>query len=60
MKPIKSKTVVDLCCGLGHQIESILSQSPKKIIGVDISEKMLTEAKKRISSPAILWTCQNP
>ncbi|BAP32366.1 putative methyltransferase [Chryseobacterium sp. StRB126] len=58
MKPVQGKIVVDLGCGLGHQVESILSQSPKKIIGVDISKKMLAEAKKRISSPSVQWVCQ--
>lgn len=58
IKPVQGKTVLDLGCGLGHQIESILSQRPEKIIGVDISKKMLAEAKKRISSPTVEWVCQ--
>ncbi len=44
--PVQDKTVLDMGCGLGHQILSLLQQKPMKITGLDISQKMLSEAQK--------------
>ena len=57
MKPVKGATVLDLGCGLGHQVQRILEQQPLKITAVDISQKMLTEAQQRITSPLVKWEC---
>lgn len=58
MRSIKGKTILDLGCGMGHQIKSLLNQEPEKIVGVDISEKMLAEAKKKVSSSIVRFVCQ--
>ncbi|WP_312306102.1 class I SAM-dependent methyltransferase [Chryseobacterium sp.] len=55
--PVQDKTVLDMGCGLGHQILSLLQQKPMKITGLDISQKMLSEAQQRISSPKVDWVC---
>lgn len=57
--PVQNKTVLDMGCGLGHQIRSLLLQDPKWITGLDISQKMLTEAQNRISSPKVEWICSS-
>lgn len=58
MATVENKIIVDLGCGLGQQIQSLLAQNPKQIIGVDISEKMLKEAQNRILSPKVQWICE--
>lgn len=58
MRSVKGKTVLDLGCGMGHQIESILPQEPEKVVGVDISQKMLAEARKKASSSIVQLVCQ--
>lgn len=58
MTTVENKTILDLGCGLGQQIQSLLSQKPKQIIGVDISQKMIKEAQNRISSPKAQWICE--
>lgn len=55
--PVKGKTVLDMGCGLGHQIQALLIQDPQKITGLDISQKMLSEAQNRISSAKVDWVC---
>jgi ubiquinone/menaquinone biosynthesis C-methylase UbiE len=55
---VENSTVLDLGCGLGHQIQYLLEHKAKEIIGVDISENMIAEAKKRIRSKKVLFFCQ--
>ncbi|MGG7438520.1 class I SAM-dependent methyltransferase [Chryseobacterium arthrosphaerae] len=57
LTPVQDKTVLDMGCGLGHQILSLLQQNPMQITGLDISQKMLSEAQQRISSPKVNWAC---
>ncbi len=45
----KMESVADLGCGTGHLLP-ILSSTVKKVIGVDKSENMLVEARKRFPS----------
>ncbi|MCW3464360.1 class I SAM-dependent methyltransferase [Chitinophaga nivalis] len=49
--------VLDIGCGLGHQISYLLQQSPASIIGVDIAEKMLAEVARRIQHPTVELIC---
>ncbi|MCS4304112.1 trans-aconitate 2-methyltransferase [Chryseobacterium sp. BIGb0232] len=55
LHPVQNKAILDMGCGLGHQIQSLLQQNPKQITGLDISQKMLHEAQSRISSPNVDW-----
>lgn len=57
LHPVQDKTILDMGCGLGHQIQSLLQQNPKQITGLDISQKMLNEAQSRILSPNVEWIC---
>ena len=48
-------TVLDLGCGTGAVMQSILQISPdKKVYGIDISENMLQKAKKKLKDEASL------
>lgn len=55
--PVQNKTILDMGCGLGHQIRSLLPQHPQQITGLDISQKMLHEAQSRTSSSGVEWIC---
>lgn len=43
---IKDATVLDLACGTGFYSRSFLQWGARKVVGVDISSGMLTEARK--------------
>lgn len=55
--PVQDKAILDMGCGLGHQIRELLTQNPKQITGLDISQKMLDEARSRTHSPKVKWVC---
>lgn len=57
LHPIQDKTILDMGCGLGHQIQALLQQHPKHITGLDISQKMLNEAQSRILFSNVEWIC---
>ena len=57
MQFVYGKNILDLGCGLGHQIEELLKSQPREVVGVDISQKMLAEASARIDSPVVTWSC---
>ena len=53
---LSNKRVLDLGCGFGWHCRYAISQGAKTIVGVDISERMLNEAKKRSpTSPSITY-----
>lgn len=43
----KNKVILDLGCGLGDFCFAVLKFNPKKVIGIDLSEVAIKEAKKR-------------
>lgn len=47
------KRVLDLGCGFGWHCRYAIEQGAKSVVGVDISEKMLKEAKEKTVSPLI-------
>jgi len=47
------KRVLDLGCGFGWHCRYALEQGAQKVIGVDISEKMLKEARYKTDNPAV-------
>lgn len=51
------KKVLDLGCGFGWHCQYAIEQGAKKVLGIDLSEKMLREARKRNASPAIEYKC---
>lgn len=50
---LNSKSVLDLGCGYGHNCIDFVYRGAKKVVGVDISEKMLSVAKSESASPEI-------
>lgn len=55
--PSDVKDVLDLACGNGPLIQTILSEFPniKSVIGVDLSEAEINSGRKTISSPKVKW-----
>lgn len=56
---IKNKSVLDLGCGYGHNCIDFINLGAKKVIGVDLSEKMLEVAKKESCSEGIEYINMN-
>jgi len=50
---LTGKSVLDLGCGYGANCKNFIEYGAKKVVGVDISEKMLQEAKSKNSHPNI-------
>lgn len=46
LPPLENKTVLCLGCGSGEEVEFINSQGVKRVVGIDISEKLIEIAKK--------------
>lgn len=53
----KDKRVLDLGCGFGWHCCYAIEQGAKSVVGIDISEKMLAEARKNASNAAIEYIC---
>ncbi|WP_054707654.1 class I SAM-dependent methyltransferase [Bacillus sp. JCM 19041] len=56
LPPFAGKSVLDLGCGFGWHCRYAREEGAEKIIGVDLSEKMLHEARKMTSDAAITYT----
>lgn len=50
---LNSKAVLDLGCGYGHNCMDFVHQGAESVVGVDISEKMLTVAKSEAAHERI-------
>lgn len=50
---LHGKDVLDLGCGFGANCLDFVSRGAKRVVGVDISEKMLRAAKEESSAPQI-------
>lgn len=50
VKVLKPKRVLDLGCGNGNVIQLLKSRIPSQYYGLDISEKMIEETKKRFGN----------
>lgn len=53
----EGKKVLDLGCGFGWHCVYAVDQGAVSALGIDISEKMLKEARKRNASPKIEYKC---
>lgn len=51
----KGKRVLDLGCGFGWHCRYVITKGAKSVIGIDISERMLEEAKKMTHSKDIKY-----
>lgn len=52
---LKNKSVLDLGCGFGWHCRYAREQQASSVIGVDISEKMLQQAREKTNDPAISY-----
>ncbi|WP_028551332.1 class I SAM-dependent methyltransferase [Paenibacillus sp. UNC451MF] len=52
---LKDKRVLDLGCGFGWHCRYAIERGAREVIGVDISERMLQEAKKNTGSASIQY-----
>lgn len=53
----KGKRVLDLGCGFGWHCQYAIQQGASAALGIDISEKMLEEARKKNTSSRIEYKC---
>lgn len=53
--PLAGKSVLDLGCGYGWHCKFSAEQGAKQVLGIDLSEKMIEEARKRNGAPAITY-----
>lgn len=53
----QGKRVLDLGCGFGWHCEYAVEHGAAFVVGIDLSEKMLEEARKRNPSPLIRYKC---
>jgi SAM-dependent methyltransferase len=53
----QGKRVLDLGCGFGWHCRFAIENGAKSVIGVDISQKMLSEAKNKTKSEYIQYIC---
>lgn len=52
---LKGKTVLDLGCGFGEHCVRMARAGADKVVGIDLSEKMLKVAKAENSAPNIAY-----
>lgn len=52
---LKSKAVLDLGCGYGHNCIDFVNRGARRVVGIDISEKMLRVAKNESSDEKIVY-----
>lgn len=55
MPDLKGKRVLDLGCGFGEHCKLFVDHGAEKVVGIDISNKMLEVAKKENSDPKIVY-----
>jgi ubiquinone/menaquinone biosynthesis C-methylase UbiE len=55
----KDKRVLDLGCGFGWHCRYAVENGAKSVIGIDISQKMLSEAKNKTKCGNIEYICIN-
>ena len=53
MPDVKGKSVLDLGCGYGVNAIEFINKGAKKVVGIDISTKMLEVAKRENSHPCV-------
>ena len=52
---LTGKTILDLGCGFGEHCKEFVNKGAAKVVGIDISTKMLEIAKKENSDPKITY-----
>lgn len=54
---LKGKTVIDFGCGAGNEAVQIAVHGAKRVIGIDIQEKLLEAARKTATEAGVAETC---
>jgi SAM-dependent methyltransferase len=57
MPDFKGKRVLDLGCGFGWHCRFAVENGAKSVVGVDISQKMLSKARQKTRSEKIQYIC---
>lgn len=52
---LRNKTVLDLGCGFGWHCRYARAQQARSVVGIDLSENMLTQARASTNDPAIAY-----
>jgi SAM-dependent methyltransferase len=52
---LDGKRVLDLGCGMGYLARWVRAQGAQEVVGVDLSERMLADARARTNDPAIIY-----
>ena len=55
LPPFAGKRVLDLGCGFGWHCRYAAEQGAAEVLGIDLSEKMLSQAKVRNPHPAVTY-----
>ena len=55
MPDLKDKTILDLGCGFGEHCKRFVENGAKKVVGIDISVKMLEIAKQENADSKITY-----
>ena len=55
LPPLEGKTILDLGCGYGEHCMEYVRRGAARVVGIDISEKMLAVAKSENSHPKITY-----
>lgn len=53
--PLEGQDVLDLGCGYGWHSKYAAEQGAKRVLGIDLSEKMIAEAKRRNPAPNVTY-----
>ena len=53
--PLQGKSILDLGCGYGWHCKYAGEQGASRILGIDLSSRMIEEAQKRNSGPGICY-----
>ena len=53
----KDKKVLDLGCGFGWHCQHAIENGAESVVGIDISQKMINEAKKKTNTDLIEYIC---
>ncbi len=56
---LNGKTVLDLGCGYGHNCIDFVNKGAERVLGIDISEKMLAVAKEESAHSKIEYRCMS-
>jgi len=56
---LSDKIVLDLACGYGYNSLDFIKRNAKKVVGIDISQKMLNVAKSKSANKNIEYICMD-